>query len=169
MVARVLILGSLLVGTVSADDAPKPGTFYKHGQLGIKKTEVTGTRIKLTFTPMKEQFFWCPGVKIQNTEKATVVTFVRCKTSKSCGIDAKAAIGKKLIRTITIDSRGKDTYIRNGAKQFKKIYTAPKKKTGKKGTKKSPRPSSNQSADVDAVDTELRVWIVNQYAKPVGR
>jgi hypothetical protein len=133
MLRKVLCVSLLLmIGSVGAEDTPpKPGSFYQHGQLGIKKTKITGAKIKLTFKPVDEQFYWCPGIKVQTTDKATVVTFVRCKTSKSCGVDAKASIGKRLIRTVTIDTKGMDTYVRNGPKKFKKIYTSKKKPAAK--------------------------------------
>ncbi len=127
---RQSILGVLILATaaVGEDTAPKPGTYYKYGQLGVRKTEINGTRIDLTFKPQDEQFHWCPGIKVQSTKKATVVTFVRCKTSRSCGIDKKAAIGKRLLRTISIDSNGLDVYVRNGPKKFKRIYKSPNSK-----------------------------------------
>ena len=81
-----------------AEETPKPGTFYPYAELGIKKMEVKGSVIKFTFKPRDEQFYWCPGAKVKTTDKATVLTFVRCKTSQTCGVDAKAAIGKRLIR-----------------------------------------------------------------------
>ena len=75
-----LFVIALLATTVFADRPPKPGTFYKDSQLGIRSKELKGTKLHITFSPQHEQFYWCPGVKIEHTSKATVVTFVRAKT-----------------------------------------------------------------------------------------
>lgn len=131
MFARTVMVYSMFAAAcMAADEAPKPGTYYTHGQLGIKKIEAQGSKITLTFKPVDEQFYWCPGAKVQVTKKATVVTFVRCKTSEDWKIDAKAKIGKRLIRTITLDTQNKNVYVRNGPKKFKLLYAVqqPKKK-----------------------------------------
>ena len=122
------------------DNPPKEGSYYTYGQLGIRKTQVNNNRVDLVFKPVDEQFYWCPGVKVQKTKKATVVTFVRCKTSKSCGVDSKASIEKRLVRKVSIDTNGLDVYVRNGPKKFKLLYKSPNsklkaKKTGKKGSR----------------------------------
>jgi hypothetical protein len=87
---------------------------------------------------VQEQFHWCPGIKVQETKKATVVTFVRCKTSKSCDIDTKAKIGRKLIRTVTINIRGKDVFVRNGPKKYKRVHRIEKKKAPSKAKSATP-------------------------------
>lgn len=124
---RIAFIGFLIfAGIVHAKDVPpKEGSYYAFDQLGISKTEFKAGKIALTFKPTQEEFHWCPGIKVQKTKKATVVTFVRCKTSQTCGIDKKAKIGKKLVRTISINTNGLDVYVRSGAKKFKRIYTSP--------------------------------------------
>lgn len=144
--------------TLLADEPPKPGTFYKYGELGIRQTEVKAPLIHLTFKPKDEQFHWCPGIKVQVTKKATVVTFVRTKTSKSAHVDKKAAFGRKLTRTITIDTKGQDTYVRNGAKDFKKIYSAPEKKQ----TKKKTTPSKKKTTKKTPSKTTTKKTTVNK-------
>ena len=52
--------------------------------------------------------------------------------AKDCAIDQKAAIGKRLIRTITIDTKGLDLYVYDSPKKLTRIYEAPKKKAEKK-------------------------------------
>ena len=176
MLLRIAIVSFLLAGVSFADEPPKPGTFYKHGQLGIKKMVVEGTHINMTFKPVDEQFFWCPGIKVQTTDKATIVTFVRCRTSMSCGIDTKAAIKKRLIRTVKFDTKGKDTYIRNGAKQFKKIYVGKKSASGTKkaaSTKTKPKSVGSGTKPKSAgsgtkqKSAQNRKWISNAFARPL--
>ena len=145
----------------AAEPVPKPGTYYTHGQLGIRKTEVQGANIKLTFKPVDEQFYWCPGAKVQVTNKATVVTFVRCKTSEDWNIDVKAKIGNRLVRSITLDTHNKNTYVRNGPKKFKLIYAAPKKK----GSKAS-APGKKQPASTSGSKTISTSLIRNEFAIP---
>ena len=137
----------------AGEPIPKEGTYYKFDQLGIRKKEVKGDRIDLVFKPMDEQFFWCPGIRVQTTKVATVVTFVRCETSKTCGVDAKAAIGKRLIRTVSINSNGKDIYVRNGPKRFKRLYKAPKSKTKLTAGGKS-KPQGNRNTDAQNASTK---------------
>ena len=149
----ILIL-FVLSGFSMGEDEPKQGTFYPFSELGITKTEMIGTKIRLTFKPTDEQFYWCPGAKIQSVKQGTVVTFVRCKTSQSCHIDQKAAIGKRLIRTITIDTRGKDTYVRTGPKKFKRIYEAPRKPTKSVTIKRiTPKPISPKATSTSPTST----------------
>ena len=101
--------------------------------------EIKGSKINLTFKPTDEQFYWCPGAKVQVTKKATVVTFVRCKTSQNADITIKAKIGKRLIRTMTIPTNNKDVVVRVGPEKFKKIYASPANTTAKKpAAKKAP-------------------------------
>lgn len=125
---RVLLTVCLLVQVASAAKfkEPKKGTYYPLGAAGISKMEPKGSRLHVTFKPKDEQFHWCPGIKVKTTDVATIVTFVRCKTSASCSVDKKAAIGRKLVRTVTIDTRNKDTYVYTGPKQFKRIHEVPK-------------------------------------------
>ena len=128
-VATLILLWFVLVSSVAAKDkAAKEGTFYKLGELGIKEKKVEGGKLKVTFKPRDEQFYWCPGIKIEKTKKATVVTFVRCKTSKSCSIDQPAKIGKRLIRNVEFNTNGLDVYVRNGASNFRRIYQSPNSK-----------------------------------------
>lgn len=145
---RLTFIGLLIFASpvVSADNAPKAGTYYTYGQLGIKKLEIKGKQIHLVFKPTDEQFHWCPGIKVQTTKKATIVTFVRCKTSQTCGIDRKADIGKKLIRTISIDIGNVDVYVRNGEKKFHRIHKVPKPKP--KSATKTKNAGSNKRASV---------------------
>lgn len=176
MLLRITIISFLLAGISFADEPPKPGTFYKHGQLGIKKMVVDGTQILMTFKPVDEQFYWCPGIKVQATDKATVITFVRCKTSMSCGIDTKASIEKRLIRKVKFDTRGKDTYIRNGAKQFKKIYKGKESARSKAASAKSKSTSNSKSkarskstgSATKQKSAQNRQWISNTFARPFG-
>lgn len=175
MLLRITIVSFLLAGISFADEPPKPGTFYKHGQLGIKKMVVEGTQIQMIFKPVDEQFHWCPGIKVQTTDKATIVTFVRCKTSMSCGIDTKASIEKRLIRKIKFDTKGKDTYIRNGAKRFKKIYTGKKSARAKAAAAKTKSSSSSKSktksqqtgSSTKQKSAQNRQWISNAFARPL--
>ncbi len=127
---------------------PKPGTYYNYGQVGVKKMEVDGSTINMSFKPVNEQFHWCPGINVEkvaveNSKKqVTVVTFVRCKTSEDCGVDKQARIGKRLIRTVSFNTNGLDVFVREGEK-YRRIHKAPdpepevKKKTAKKGVKKT--------------------------------
>ena len=139
--------------SILADKPPKPGTFYKDSELNISKKEVKGTKIHITFRLNNKDFYWCPGVKIQHTPKATVVTFVRAKTSKSGDVDQKAKYDRKLLsQTVAIETKNRDTYIRNGAKSFKKIFASKNKsaktknasvnKAGGKPPAKKEQPSS---------------------------
>ena len=75
----------------------------------------------------------------------TIVTFVRCKTLENCAIHKKPTIGKRLIRTITIDTKNLDTYLFNGPKKYKQIYEAPKSnnKTMEPKTKRSQKKTSS--------------------------
>lgn len=141
---------------LAANTEPKTGTYYTLNEVGIKKKELKGTQLHLTFKPKDEQFHWCPGIKVQVTKKATIVTFVRCKTSKDCGIDKKATIGKRLIRTVTIDTKGMDTYVLNGPKKYKRIHQAPKGTSKSKGPKAKKQTSSAQSN---------RVLVTNPFSK----
>ena len=171
MFKKTIAVWLLFAGVLFAEPGPKPGTFYKHGELGIKKTELKGTTLHLTFKPRDEQFHWCPGIKVKTTDKATVVTFVRCATSKNASIDKKAKIGKKLIRTISIDTKNKDTYIREGEKKFKKIFSAPKKKKPpaakpKVGSKSRPRVTGANSSAHRADATTKERLIKNAFADP---
>jgi|GEM_PF-5277096 len=119
-----------------ADKPPKPGTFYKDSQLGIRKKELKGTKLHVTFTLQPEQFYWCPGVQVKHTSKATVVTFVRSKTSQNGKIDKKAKFDKKMTsQVVVIDTKKRDTYIRNGAKTFKQIYSPNQNKGSSTKTK----------------------------------
>lgn len=172
---RLPLLGLLCLASTAAgkSNTLKPGTFYKYDQLGVRKTEINGNRIDLVFKPQDEQFHWCPGIKVQSTEKATIVTFVRCKTSQSCGVDKKAAIGKRLIRTVSIDSNGLDVYVRNGEKKFKRIFKSPhskaKPKTTTKSTSKTKAAKGNRRAVVlkPVEDHVLRGQVKNYLIEPV--
>jgi len=124
----------------------KEGTYYNFGQVGVKDMEVKGSTINLIFKPIDEQFYWCPGIKVDKVEaenskkKVTVVTFVRCKTSQDASVDKQAKIGKRLIRTVSFDTGGLDVYVREGEK-FRRIHKSPAvepqpKPANKKGAKK---------------------------------
>lgn len=111
-------------------NAPKEGTYYSYGQVGVKKLEVDGSKIHLTFKPTDEQFHWCPGINVEKVDvenskkQVTVVTFVRCKTSQNCGVDKKAKIGKRMIRTVSFNTNGLDVFVRQGSK-FRRIHKGP--------------------------------------------
>lgn len=126
--AFVLSLVVATTGYAEEKNPPKEGTYYSYDQVGVQEKKVQGNRIDLVFKPKDEQFYWCPGITIKKTDVATVVTFVRCKTSKTCGVDVKASIGKKLIRKVSINSNGLDVYVRNGPKQFKRLHATEKSK-----------------------------------------
>ena len=143
----VLVLAITLVPSLvwsAEENPPKEGTYYKHGQLGIRKVQANGNRIDVEFRPNTERFHWCPGVTIKKTDVATVVTFVRCKTSKTCGVDKKATVEKKLIRKVSIDTGGLHVYVRNGPNKFKLLYKSPNAKS-KPGSKKKKDKSSAAS------------------------
>ena len=127
--ATLFVLSFVVVSSCLArEKAPKEGTFYQLGELGIKEKKAVGGKLKVVFQPKDEQFYWCPGIKIEKTKKATVVTFVRCKTSKNCSIDQPAKIGKRLIRTVEFGTNGLDVFVRNGATNFRRIYQSPNSK-----------------------------------------
>lgn len=125
------LVSLLFVSVASAEVAPKEGAYYSLSQVGVTKQEVKGSSIHLTFKPRDEQFYWCPGVKIQRTPLATVVTFVRAKTSENADVTVKAAIGKHLLRTVSIPTNGMDVYVRDGADSFKRIHAEPKSEDAK--------------------------------------
>ncbi len=157
MFRSACLVSLLLVSVANADVTPKEGSYYPLGQVGIKKQEVKGSSIHLTFKPRDEQFYWCPGVKIQKTPLATVVTFVRTKTSQDADVTVKAAIGKRLVRTVTIPTNGMDVYVRTGADSFKRIYAVPKKEETKPASVKSATPiqmpASKSSAKVEGTSS----------------
>jgi hypothetical protein len=136
---------------ISKEIPPKEGTYYTYGQLGLAEPKANGNRIDLVFKPLDEQFYWCPGIKVQQTKVAVVLTFVRCKTSETCGVDAKASIGKRLIRKVSVNTSGMDVYVRNGPKKFKRIYKSPESKTNpdqQKHRKTSKSSTKNQGQDI---------------------
>lgn len=162
----LLILISLIVaGSAPAEEPPQPGSFYPLGELGIEKTDVIGTQIVLTFKPKAEPFYWCPGAKVQTVKQGTAVTFIRCSVRKTCAVDAKAAIGKRLIRTIKIDTRGKNTYIRTGPKEFKLIYKAPPKPTKQVRPKPTAEPVAAPK-NTDSTGPAPALTVINSYAVP---
>ena len=130
-----------LTSAVWAAKDPEAGSYYPQAQLGIKKIDAAGAKLEIVFKPRAERDYWCPGVKVKTTKKATIVTFVRCKNSKDCSVDRRAKIGKKLLRTVTVDTRGLDTYIKNGPKSYKRIHEAPKKKA--QTVKKAKQPAQS--------------------------
>ena len=129
----------------------KEGTYYNYGQVGVKKMEVNGSTINLTFHPTQEQFHWCPGINVEKVpvgdtkQKVTVVTFVRTKTSQSASVDKQARIGKRLIRTVSFDSHGLDVFVREG-KKFRRIYESPAKNSTPSPTKKRGKKSEAKDA-----------------------
>lgn len=126
-----LVLVFLLVSAsiAFAKDADlKEGTYYTYNQIGIKKKKEKGGQLKVEFQPKDEQFYWCPGIKIKKTDKATIVTFVRCKTSKNCSVDKSAKIGKRLERSVSFSTNGKDVYVRNSPNNYRRIYKTPDSK-----------------------------------------
>lgn len=149
-----------------ADRPPKPGTFYKDSQLGIRKQELKGTKLHITFSPQNDQFYWCPGVQIEHTSKATVVTFVRAKTSQNGKIDRKAKFDKKLSsQLVVIDTKKRDTYIRNGARTFKQIYSPKQKKgsaTKTKNASATKPDKKSKGSNTRSGPSSLKV------AKPIG-
>ena len=143
MIRKALIIWISLVALAIADDdsngkGAAPGSYYKYSQLGVVKSTLAGQSIKMTFRPVGETFHWCPGIKIDKTKKATIVTFVRAKTSANYNVTVKATIGTKLIRNVTIPTYGMPTYVRSGPKSFKKLWAPPKKGKGKSIKNKQP-------------------------------
>lgn len=140
MCFRIIFVSAILTsGLLAAEPAPKPlkpGTYYSSAEAGIEKMELKGTTLHVTFRPKAESFYWCPGIRRKATKKAVIITFVRCSVLKDCGVDQKAEIGKKLIRSLVIDTKGLDVYAYEGGKKFKRIHQAPKKKKTKKTPKK---------------------------------
>ena len=128
----LLLMCTTVAPMVMAKDAKieefKEGSYYKVGQLGIKKIKEQGGKLDITFRPIDEQFHWCPGIKTQKTKIATIVTFVRVKTSQNFSVDKQAKIGNRLIRSISISTNDLDVYVRNGPNRFKRIYKSPNSK-----------------------------------------
>ena len=162
-----LFFVALLATTAFADRPPKPGTFYKDSELGIRKKELKGTKLHITFSPKAEQFFWCPGVKIKHTSKATVVTFVRTKTSQNGRIDKKAKYDKKLSsQLVVIDTKKRDTYIRNGEKQFKQIYSPKQQQKG--SSTKTKNVSGSGTKNKKSNSPSAAPSLKETTAKPIG-
>lgn len=144
-----------LAGLAVADRAPKPGTFYKESELRIINKELKGSKLHLTFATKNDRFHWCPGIKVQHTKKATVVLFVREKSSKNGSVDQKAKYDRSMTKqTVAIETKSLDTYIRNGERAFKKIYS-PKKQASGKGSDAS----TGKNKDVKATKTKHTVII----------
>ena len=172
MFAKAILALLLASGPADATD-PDEGKYYKYGQLGVKKSELVGSKIELTFQPVSEQFFWCPGIKVQETKKAVVVTFLRCETKTTCPVDVAAKIGKKLVRTITIDTRGKDTYVKNGPKQYKRIYSikeqttkSKNRKTVKKAAEVTRAKEVQKASHIRFIGPDKDGWINNVLIEP---
>ena len=152
MLRPAIVLTTLLALSWSVnalgEKTPDEGSYYKYSELGISKTDIKGDVITIHFKPKDEQFYWCPGIKVQTTAKATAVTFVRTKTSEDGNITKKAGFGKHLLtRHVTFNAGGKDTYVRAGAKKFKRIYKVPKKDEKKKGKQPSGKQPGKPQAD----------------------
>ncbi len=128
----VLLLSWSLGASAQADpksEQADPKNEYSYGQLGIKKIQDVRGNLEITFNPIQEQFYWCPGIKTKDVKtkevEGLVLIFVRCPTRKSCGVDIRAKIGRKLVRTATVNPKGQDVYIKNGEK-LKKIHSVQK-------------------------------------------
>ena len=156
--SRTALMTLIFTAGVASPATPDPeaGKYYTYDQLGIKKLEVVGSTIKLTFQPVAERAYWCPGINVKETPKAVIVTFVRCETFKTCPTSVQAKIGKKLIRTISISTRGKNTYVKNGPQKYKKIHSVKETKVSDKKKSTPPKPSEvKQPRNSGWIENEL--------------
>ena len=163
MKSKAALVVLLLAGLASADRAPKPGTFYKESELRIIKKELKGSKIHMTFSTKKDRFYWCPGIKIKHTKKATIVLFVREKSSKNGSYDQKAKFDRSMTKQfVTIETKGLDTYIRNGERAFKKIHAA------KQGSGNNSGSKGESKAAKDAKSTETKHTVILRSLEEVA-
>lgn len=85
---------TLLVNSVVLVECSPERVRYGSQEVHILSVEVDSTGTTLSYLPILETMFFCPGVDTStfDTGQSIGVTFVRCGSSESCLCDYKAEI-----------------------------------------------------------------------------
>lgn len=82
---------------------------------------INSNNLRITYAPMLETLFFCPGVNMTETEEAVLISFVRCRIKESCRVTHQAEQTASGNYNFILNNNGKPVFqIYDSGKQ--KIY-----------------------------------------------
>lgn len=85
----VALIGCMIV--VPSSGCGETMNEYSQSQIEILSVnEVSPASTEVTYQPMLESMYYCPGAKVRQEGGRTKISFVRCKIKASCSVDVNA-------------------------------------------------------------------------------
>jgi len=119
---------AFLFASLTPADAAKK--FYGAGQLQIKKvTQQKDGNVEITFSPLIETLYHCPGANAKMTDKGIELTFVRASYKRKPKVDYPAkSVPNKPLKIIVVPAKNKPLFLKDRSKVIPILPTDDKKK-----------------------------------------
>lgn len=79
---------------------------YNSEQITIISVEQIENRVKISYRPMLETLYYCPGVQVTKMADNIEISFIRCHGKSKCPVTVKAQQANEGIDFIEIDNNG---------------------------------------------------------------
>ena len=84
---------------------------YNLDKVTIVNVEQNENIVKVSYRPLMETLFFCPGVLINKTADNIEISFVRCKIKSDCPVTLKSQQGEEGVDFFSIENKGMPVFV----------------------------------------------------------